>query len=96
MTPPPGWQPAPHRIQARQRRAVLRGARHRAHHEELVEGQLGVVPMAAADAELPLDVDAASAARARDDARAQPRRVRSERIDAQVDEALALAVPSRP
>ena len=43
--------------QARQRRAVLRGARHRPHHEELIEGEFAVMPMTAADAKFLLDVE---------------------------------------
>ena len=55
--PAPGMAAGPAQEQARQRRAVLSGARHRPDHEELVEGEFAVVPMAAADPKLLLDVE---------------------------------------
>src|SRR4029077_7347021 len=43
-------------VEARDRCAVLRGARHRTQHEELIERELGVVPVASGHAELALQI----------------------------------------
>ena len=39
---------------------MLRGARHRPHHEELVEGEVAVVPVTAADSKFLLDISGVS------------------------------------
>ena len=44
-------------IEAGDRRAVLRDAGDRADHKELIEGEVPMMPMAAGDAEFPLDID---------------------------------------
>src|SRR5277367_5281212 len=67
-------------IEAFDRGAVLRDAGHRADHEELVEGEVAMMPMAAGDAELPLDIDRGQQLTARDQA-AQARGMALDRAD---------------
>ena len=95
MTPPPGWQPAPHRYRPSHRRRVLRGARHRPQHQQLVESQLAVVPVTAGDAELAFDVDRQSAARPRRRARRMPGAWRSSTVERALEELAARRVRAR-
>src|ERR1700690_238703 len=69
-------------IQARKRCAVLRGTRHRPDHEELIEGELAMMPMAAADAKFLLDIERRQQFRG-DDAAAQSGRIPLQGVDAQ-------------
>jgi hypothetical protein len=43
-------------VQARDRRLVLRRAGHGSDHEELVKGEIHVMPMSAGDPKAPLDI----------------------------------------
>src|SRR5580658_3095288 len=65
------------------RRSVGGSARHRAQHEDLVERELGVVPVTAADANLALDVGRSEQLRTAH-ARAQSRSEALERVDHQI------------
>ena len=56
-----------------ERSAVLGRAGHGPHHEELIEGQIAVMPVTAADAKLPLHVQRGQELHTRDGA-AQARR----------------------
>ena len=67
-------------VQAADRRAILGRARHRTHDEELIERQLGVMPVSAADAKLALDIRGAQQFGGLN-AGAQPGRAALERID---------------
>src|ERR1700734_1204997 len=78
--PAAGMATRPTQVQATDRGAILGGARHRADDEELIERQLGVMPMSAADAKLALDIRRAQEPGSLD-AGAQPRRAALERID---------------
>src|ERR1700733_9510720 len=80
-------------VQPAQWRAILRGTRHRSHDEELVERQLSVMPVSAADAKLPLDVRRGQQLRGFD-AGAQPACAALERLDDQIREARALVLPA--
>src|ERR1700691_2882130 len=75
-----------------ERRAILRRAHHRADHEELIERQLRVMPVAATDAKLCLDVlwreQLCRAYRI-----AQPRCMRLERLQDRIQELLTLPFP---
>ena len=51
----PDWRAA--QKQAGNRRLVLRRARQRAHHEELVEGEIRVMPVSARNPKFLLDID---------------------------------------
>src|ERR1035441_10584735 len=91
--PSPGMAAGAAQVQARQRCAVLRGTRHRPDHEELIEGEFAMMPMAAADAKFLLDIERREQFRG-DDAVAQSRRMPRQGVDAQVRETSALLRPA--
>src|SRR5207244_4952817 len=80
-------------VEARDRRAVLRGTRHRTEHEELIERELRVMPVPARHAELALEILRGEEL-ARLDAVPQPRGVDRESLDDAVGEGLAPALPA--
>src|SRR5512145_135807 len=82
-------------IESGHRHRILRGTRDGPQHHELVERQLAVVPVAAADTELALDVDRQQQFR-RDDVTAQPRYVSLEYGQCALEEPVPGRVGVRP
>src|SRR5579863_9361941 len=83
----------PAQEQTLERRAVLGGSRNRTNHQELIEGQVPVVPVAAADAKLLLHIGRRQQLRT-DDAAAQTGGKSFQRVQCRVREALPAAVPT--
>ena len=81
--------------QSNQWRAVLRGAGHGPHHQELIEGQVAMMPMAAVYTKFALDVARCQQFCA-EDRRPQSRCVSLERGNRDVGKGLVLAVPAAP
>src|ERR1700687_4528534 len=85
--------PSPAQEQTLERRAVLGGSRNRTNHQELIEGQVPVVPVAAADAKLLLHVGRRQQFRP-DDAAAKNGGKSFQRVQCRVREALPATVPT--
>src|ERR1700688_909137 len=81
-------------VQTRHRCPMLSGSGYRANHEELIEGQFTVVPVAAVDAKLAFDIEGREQVRMQH-AGAQPGRHALQNVQAQLGETLPLVPPTR-